>query len=149
MGLFYLRQVPTILNDHQVRPRNGLLIKLGTLQGHEPVISPPHDASWYGNPIEQTGQPEVVHIGLPTKPNRHLPVALCNFHLLRAGRLAVDLLILGNLTGIVKQQLGNLGRADDEDVGNLALLGLDAYVRAKTRRDYSKTFQMLAKSGRC
>ncbi len=71
-------------------------------------------------------QPGIVHVGLPGQPHGHLAVLHRQFPLPRRQLLAIEVILLRGLGRVVKGQLRNLRRAQDENVGNLAFLRPDA-----------------------
>ncbi len=74
IGLFQVGSMPTRLDHHEIRPRDGLVIEGPTFHGDDLILPPPDDARRHRDPGEQSGQARVVHRGLPGQPDSHLAV---------------------------------------------------------------------------
>ena len=106
--------MPTLLKHYKIRPPDGLVIQGPTFHRDNLILPPPDDACGRRDPGEQRGQTRVIHIGLPGQPDSHLAV-LHGLFAFGWTRLAwVELSILRDLPWIVKRQVPNLRRAQDE-----------------------------------
>ena len=118
--------MPTLLDHHEIRPRDSLVIEGPTFHRDDLILPSPNDACGRRDPGEQRRQARVVHIGLPGQPDDHLAVLhrLFAFGWTRLRR--VELGIFRDLLRIVKHQVANLRRAQDEQISDFALVRLDA-----------------------
>ena len=126
VGFFDLRRMSASINYFKFGSIYGLVIQLGTFQWNYSVLFAPNNTGGDRHTLEQMGESRVMHVWSPANTDRHFPVSFRHVGLFCSWRFFEDLMVLRDLLRIMKCQLRNLGRADNEDVGDFAVLRLDA-----------------------